>query len=219
MTWAEITRRVERGGLSSEEEGELWRMLYLDDLQVSKLLKFVNDSTTHPFVFPMFAFAAYTGARRSEICRSLIDDFDFEAGIVTIRERKRRKDLAATTRKVPLNDNLRHVMEEWFSKHPGGQFSITLPLAMPGRKIRTKVGNMSRFEATHHFNQTLADSKWSNVRGFHALRHSFGAICTRAGIPMNVIAAWMGHSTEEMKEHYQHILPQDQQDWMKKLPL
>jgi integrase len=26
----------------------------------------------------MFAFAAYTGARRSEILRSQVDDFDFE---------------------------------------------------------------------------------------------------------------------------------------------
>ena len=42
----------------------------------------------------MFMFAAYTGARRSEICRSQIDDFDFDQKQVLIRERKRRKHLS-----------------------------------------------------------------------------------------------------------------------------
>ncbi|HRX83325.1 MAG TPA: tyrosine-type recombinase/integrase, partial [Pirellulaceae bacterium] len=191
-----------------------------DDKEVKGVLEYVQTVAEHPFIYPMFVFAAHTGARRSEICRSLIDDFDFDAGVVTIRERKRRKDLAATTRQVPLNDKLREVMNEWFAVHPGGQYTITLPLLMPMRRTaRKESGQMSRYEASHHFKQTLVDSKWDKVRGFHVLRHSFGAICTRAQIPMNVIAAWMGHSTEEMKEHYQHILPQDQQDWMKKLPL
>lgn len=219
MTWSEIERRVERGGITTMAESELWRMLYLDDSQLTDLLNHVNESATHSFVYPMFAFAAYTGARRSEICRSLIDDFDFEAGIVTIRESKRKKDLAATARHVPLSDKLRVIMEEWFSKHPGGQYTITLPLVMPKKKMRQELSQTNRNEATYHFKQTVADSKWSKVSGFHVLRHSFGAICTRAGIPINVIAAWMGHATEEMKEHYQHLLPQDQQDWMKKLPL
>jgi integrase len=36
----------------------------------------------------MFAFAAFTGARRGEIIRSEKDDWDFEAGIVALRQKK-----------------------------------------------------------------------------------------------------------------------------------
>jgi integrase len=35
-----------------------------------------------------FCIAAYTGARRSEILRSRVDDIDFDAGTITIREKK-----------------------------------------------------------------------------------------------------------------------------------
>ncbi len=36
---------------------------------------------------------------------------------------------------------------------------------------------------------------------------------------MNVIAKWMGHTTDEMMRLYQHLFPQDEQQWMTKLPL
>ena len=219
MTWAEIERRIARGGLSRQQQNELWKFLYLDECQVAELLEYVEKNAAYPFIFPMFVFAAFTGARRSEICRSLIDDFKFADSLVTIRERKRRKDRASTTRDVPLQHRIATIMLAWFKDHPGGQFTITPPLSMPRRKAHLHLDGLSRDEAHHHFKQTLAGSKWKVVRGFHVLRHSFGAICTRAGIPMNVIAQWMGHTTEEMMKLYQHLFPQDEQKWMAKFPL
>ena len=219
MTWAEIKRRVARGGLTPQQEKELWKYIFLDEKLVAELLEHVKKTASHPFIYPMFALAAYTGARRSEICRSMMDDFKFEDDLVVIRERKRRKDLAASTRQVPMHPKLKVVMQDWFKGHPGGQFAIATPLTMPRRKSRSELTMLSREEAHHHFKETLADSKWKVVRGFHVLRHSFGAICTRAGVPMNVIAKWMGHTTDEMMKLYQHLFPQDEQSWMKKLPL
>jgi len=219
MTWGEIERRIARGGLSRQQQNELWKFLYLDDAQVAELLEYVQKKAAYPFIYPMFVFAAYTGARRSEICRSLIDDFKFTDALVTIRERKRRKDRASTTRDVPLQARLALLMQSWFKDHPGGQFTITPPLNMPRRKANIHLAGLSRDEAHHHFKQTLAGGKWKVVRGFHVLRHSFGAICTRAGIPMNVIAKWMGHTTDEMMKLYQHLFPQDEQKWMERFPL
>ena len=219
MTWAEIKRRIARGGLTPQQEKELWKYIFLDEKLVAELLEHVKKAASHPFIYPMFVFAAYTGARRSEICRSMMDDFKFDDDVVMIRERKRRKDLAASSRQVPMHPKLKEVMQDWFKSHPGGQFAIATPLTMPRRKSRSELTMLSREEAHHHFKETLADSKWKVVRGFHVLRHSFGAICTRAGVPMNVIAKWMGHTTDEMMKLYQHLFPQDEQSWMTKLPL
>ena len=219
MTWPEIKRRIGRGGLTPQQEKELWKYVFLDEKLVTELLEHVKKTAKHPFIHPMFVFAAYTGARRSEICRSMMDDFKFEDDVVMIRERKRRKDLAASTRQVPMHPKLKEVMQDWFKSHPGGQFTIAAPLTMPKRKARLDYATLSREEAHHHFKETLADSKWKVIRGFHVLRHSFGAICTRAGVPMNVIAKWMGHTTDEMMKLYQHLFPQDEQSWMTKLPL
>lgn len=219
MTWAEIERRVRRGGLNGRDAALLWEYLYLDEGQVRELLLHVEKEAAYQFVYPMFVMAACTGARRSEIMRSQIDDFKFDDGIVVIRERKRRKDMAMTTREVPMRPLLREVMRRWFAEYPGGQYTITAPLHMARRADRVALDQLTRDEARHHFKETLKAGKWAVISGIHALRHSFGAICTRAGIPMNVIARWMGHTTDEMMRHYQHLFPQDEQKWMERLPI
>jgi len=158
----------------------------------------------------MYVFCAFTGARRSEILRSEIDDFDFEEGTVLIREKKRKRHVKESTRHLPMHVELQRVMRQWFAKHPGGSFTITQPLIMPRREPRTEYLPLAPHEATHHYKRAIADSKWNVLHGFHVLRHSFGANLARTGkVQMNQIGEWMGHSTQDMMEHYQHLFPQD----------
>jgi integrase len=218
QTWSQIEQKLARGGMLPREEKELWGSLFLDETQVVELLKFAEEKARHPFVHPMFAFAAYTGARRGEIRRSQIDDFRFAEGHVMIRERKRRKDMAQTFRFVPLHSKLAKVMKAWFAVHPGGPFTITAPLCMAKRRPRATFSMMTPYEMHHHFKQTLAMSKWKVIKGFHVLRHSFGSNLARSGkVPRDTIAKWMGHSTEEMKDLYQHLFPQDGQSQIESL--
>jgi len=219
MTWEEIERRIARGGLTGDEQKELWKYLFLDEVRIRELLKHVEKKAAHSFIYPMIAFVTYTGVRRSEMCRTRIDDIMTDDNVVRVRERKRRKDWASTTREVPLHPALKKIMLPWLATHPGGQYAITPPLAMPRGKTRADFKMLTFQEAQCHFKQTLVGSKWEVIRGFHVLRHSFGALCTRAGIPMNVFAEWMGHTTEEMMRLFQHLFPQDEQKWMVKLPL
>jgi len=79
QTFGEIKNRVKRGGLSKVEILELSGSIFLTQDEVEKLLLHVNRVTRQPFVYPMFAFAAYTGARRSELLRSKVEDIDFES--------------------------------------------------------------------------------------------------------------------------------------------
>jgi len=210
QTWRQIERRIHRGGLTEDEQQKQWASLFLDHEQVKDLLSFVRQNAAHPFIYPMFAFAAYTGARRSEICRSQIDDFDFDENLILIRERKRRKNLSATTRFVPMHPELRKIMLEWFDVHPGGQPTLVLPLHMRGQKLRSEPLDVTPGKATVHFKTALQGSKWRVVRGFHVFRHSFGSNLARTGkVSSEEIGAWMGHTTDEMRELYQHLFPQD----------
>lgn len=209
-TWEEIERRINRGGLSAEEIAELWEGLYLDQSQVADLLDHVKENARHDFIYPMFAFTAYTGARRSEIIRSRIDDIQFDSNQILIREKKRRKDKSETTRLVPLHPKLRITLEAWFKVHPGGSFTIQCPKVMPFTKPLTQFKGLTPGQADWHFDKPLDRSRWSVIRGFHVLRHSFGSNLTRSGkVPSDVVAKWMGHTTMEMRELYQHLFPQD----------
>ena len=53
--------------------------------------------------------AAHTGARRSEMIRAERQDVDFEAGIITIREKKRVRG-KVTTRRVPMSSRLKEAL-------------------------------------------------------------------------------------------------------------
>lgn len=206
QTWNQIERRIDRGGLSDNEKKTLWRSLFLDETQVTALLEYVKAYATHPFVYPMFVFAAYTGARRSELCRSEVEDFDFEQNQVLIRERKRRKDLSGTTRFVPMHPKLKGVMQDWFAVHPGGHYTLSAPSRLTGRVCM----QMRHDSATGYLRRVLRGSRWDVLSGFHVLRHSFGSNLARTGkVSSSTIGAWMGHSTEEMRELYQHLFPQD----------
>lgn len=210
QTWDQISRRIGRGGLSEDEVAAAWESLFLDEDQIAALLAHVKQAATLPFIYPMFVFAAYTGARRSELMNSFIDDFDFAGGQVLIRERKRRKDLAASFRFVPLHVRLQTVMEAWIATHPGGQHTLVAPAALARRKTLDGPQPLTRNSSTHHFKQPLKRSKWSVVRGFHVLRHSFGSNLVRTGkVSSEVVGQWMGHTSQEMREHYQHLFPQD----------
>ncbi len=121
QTWQEIEKQIKRGGLSEQEEAELWDCLFLSLKEIAELLGFVKTAALQPFIYPMFVFAAHTGARRSELIRSRLADFDDDT--VVIRERKRTKG-KLTTRRVSLSPLLKKAMKDWLKEHPGG----------PGRK-------------------------------------------------------------------------------------
>lgn len=68
MTLGEITKIIERGGLLPKDEQELWECLFLTRDEIQAVLEHVRQMARHLFIYPMFVFAAHTGARRSEIC-------------------------------------------------------------------------------------------------------------------------------------------------------
>jgi integrase len=94
QTWAEIERKLSRGGLSDAEVRELWDSLFLSRPEIEEFLRFVAANARHDFIYPMFVFAAHTGCRRSEMLRARIDDGDFAGHTVLLRERKRAKSRA-----------------------------------------------------------------------------------------------------------------------------
>jgi integrase len=207
MTWQEIERRIAAGG----DAAQLWDCLYLSVAEVAELLEHVKKHARHPFIYAMFCFAAHTGARRSELLRAEVQDVEFAGEAVTIREKKRVRG-KRTTRRVPLSPFLMRMLREWLASHPGSRWLFCAPLHIPGsRKHRQAYCPLTAKEAWGHFLQTLADSKWEVLRGWHVLRHSFISNCASLGIDQRLIDEWSGHQTEEMRRRYRHLFPAQQQ--------
>lgn len=77
QTRSEIARRIEAHRLPPEEQAELWDALFLTIAEIAELLIDVQNISRHRCIYPMFVFAAHTGARRSEILRSRVEDIDW----------------------------------------------------------------------------------------------------------------------------------------------
>lgn len=199
QTWAEIERQIARGGLSDHEQAELWDGLYLTAAEIEQVLDFVKEHSSHPAAYPMFVIAAHTGARRSEILRSEVIDFDSQARTVRLRELKRARG-KRTMRIVPMSGRLCAVMESWL-----GQAQGRFTFADGSERLTIS-------QASHLFEQTLAGSKWARIKGWHVFRHSFISNCASKGVDQRMIDAWSGHQTEEMRKRYRHLFPTVQRE-------
>jgi integrase len=213
QTWEQIERRIVRGQLNEDEQAELWDALFLTVSQIEELLSFVRTNGSKiretvrvfPWVYPMFAFIAYTGARRSEMIRSRIEDIDFETGEITIREKKKDRTIKETMRRVPMAENLRNAMSAWLAIHPGGPLTF----------CKTRDEPLTEAMATHYLRWTLDGGKWKVVRGFHCLRHSFISNLASRGVSERIIMALAGHLNRETSRRYAHLIPSTVHDAMR----
>jgi integrase len=241
MTLGQIERAIAAGHEGPEE---LWECLYLELADIGELLAYAKGHASQPFIYPMIAFAAHTGARRSEMLRALVTDVDFAGNSVLVREKKRARG-RQTTRRVPLTPSLAGVLKEWLADHhPGGKHLFCLGHEVARSKKRSKTtghkgektratsllgrmagvrnrtarptpGPLTKDEAHDHFKRTLAGGPWEALRGFHVLRHSFISACASQGVDQRLIDEWVGHTTEEMRKRYRHLYPSAQQDALK----
>ena len=197
MTAAGLAERAIKGMSKSEKTrvGQIWESLFLEEDEILDLLAHVADKKA----FPMFAFAAYTGARRSEMCRAETSDVNFVTDRVKLREKKRNTSMVVTYRYVPLHPDLREIMSAWLKVHPGGMFLFT----------GEDDGELTWKMATKRFRSTIQRSRWAVLHGWHTFRHSFASNLARNGIPQAHIDEMMGHETEVMRERYRHLFPHD----------
>jgi integrase len=213
--------------------------LYLQAGELVELLAHVKTKAAYPWIYPLFCFAAHTGARRSEILRALVADVDFAGNTVLVREKKRSRG-ERTTRRVPLSGFLRQVLRDWLAVHPGGPYLFchagevarskkrsrttghqnakVRPKSLKGRmagvrkRERPAPSALTRNEVHDHFGRVLAGSRWEVIRGLHCLRHSFISACASKGVDQRLVQEWAGHMNQATSKRYQHLYPSTQQD-------
>ena len=238
QTRAEIERQIASGGVTAEQQRDLWRALYLQTGELEEALEIVRANTVHRWIHPMAATAAYTGARRSELIRMRVADVDFDARVVVIREQKRVRG-KLTTRRVPLTKSLAAILRDYLNSHPGGHHLFCHAGAVERSKTRSRTtghkdmksrpsggqarlesvreretpapGPLTPSEAHDHLKRALANSKWGVVKGWHVFRHSFVSACASKGIDQRLLQAWCGHMNGETSARYAHLYPSVQQ--------
>jgi integrase len=237
QTMEQIRRQISLGGMSLVQQNALWECVFLTVAEIAELLDHIRTEARHPWIYPMAAVAAHTGARRSELIRMKVTDVDFAYETLLIREKKRKKG-QRSNRHAPLSPFLASVLGSWLATHPGGPNLfchsdlvdrskkrsrttghggvVTRASSLNNNGVRLRVRKrpglspLTPNEAHDHLRRSLKDSPWEVVRGWHVLRHSFISCCASAGVDQRFIDDWVGHTTAEMRERYRHLVPSAQ---------
>jgi integrase len=206
-TFTEIETAIAAENPDDDRRESLWEALYLTRAEIEEFLDYVRTHGSQPWVYPMVVFAAYTGARRSEMMRALTTDLDLTGGVVTIRERKRVRG-KRSNRLAPITPKFATVLREWLAAKPVSPylFCQAQHVAFSGTK-REGPTPITMGEAYHHFNQSVDGSKWEVLRGYHVLRHSFISALASQGVDQRVIDEVVGHQSEEQRKRYRHLYP------------
>ena len=219
MTWDEIETIIKRGGLTEEQQKAYWDCLFLDEKQVSDLLEYVREHAEHPFIYAAVSFAAFTGARRSEIVPLTDRRLGLGAGGRSNpgEERQPKEEDHFPRGQHPRKSRSRHegVVQD-SSRRPFRH----CPSAQHGEQPKQTPGAVTADSRSspRPLRRTIAGSKWKVLKGWHVLRHSFCSNCARRGVPDTIIDVWMGHrGDEDIKKRYRHLFPSDTRGFMGRL--
>ena len=209
-TREEIELEIELGDIAEKEQVELWQCLYLRPDEIAEVLSIVQSNSQYKYLYPMAAFAAYTGARRAELCRSLCRDVHLLQAKILIREKKRNRS-KRTYRQVPITESLLHILRCWFECRESGQATFPRETPLRRKHIKPEVeGGVLPPETHLHLMQALRGSRWEVLSGWHVFRHSFISNCASQGVDQRMIDDWVGHQTDEQRKRYRHLFPDTQ---------
>jgi len=164
------------------------KVRYLDHSEAQHLV-----NACEPAFRPLVQCALLTGCRYGEIVGFRVGDFDRDAGTVSVRASK-----AGRPRHVVLTEDGITLFEQHIAGKTG-----TAP-------VFTRSDGVLWGKSHQHrpLREACRRAGIDPPASFHILRHTYATHLLRAGAPLPVIAANLGHSDTRMTErHYAHLVP------------
>ena len=183
--------------------------------------------------YPLIALGGYGGMRIGEIVALKWSDYDEQNNEIKIDKNRRSagvgKGFEETTpksmrgfRKFPVCPELKTILKE----HKENQYSLSLksgqifsddfPIIYNTTK---KLKNIK--STTSVCRKTIYKLRDKGIipetYTFHGLRHHFGSYWYSKGVPMNIIAEWMGDDVETLRKVYINVLKEQSQSYAEKI--
>jgi integrase len=176
-------------------------------------MKELLDALPEGTVRTAYAIAAYAGLRRGELRGLQWRDIDLAKGTITVRRAwddevgpinpKSRKG----ERSTPVLGLLRDHLDEHKMRVPNGPDDPVLPAVRGGPFVPSVVRRAAE-DAWKAANEERAKKELPllNPIGLHECRHTMVSVFAAAGIPLERIGDYVGHSSTYMVDHYRHLL-------------
>jgi integrase len=137
--------------------------------------------------------ALQTGCRYGELTRLVCSDFSPDGGTVRVAVSKSGK-----SRHVPLTDEGSSFFERMTAGRKAGERVF----------LRESGAFWGKADQARPLAEACKRVGIVPAVSFHILRHTYGALLAMQGVPLQVIAAALGHADTRMTErHYAHLQP------------
>src|SRR6266446_946713 len=169
--------------------------------QVQALLRSIDRRKPHGLRdYTMLFLMPTCGLRSSEVVALTLDDIDWRAGILRIRQRKTHQELI-----LPLTDEVGNVLQRYLKK--GRRPSPRRELFF---SMRAPFGPLDSTSVHDIFNHRIRCSGLNiPPQGTHCLRHAFAVRLLRQGVSIKTIGDTLGHRDPESTAVYLRLAIDD----------
>jgi integrase len=183
-------------------EADKAKIRYLLDDEIVRLV-----NACPPDFRALVTCALMTGCRYGELAALTAGDFDPQAGTIDVRRSK-----AGRPRHIALTDEGRDFFRGRAAGRAGSArlFERNQVVAQATRATlaETKRAPWGKSDQFRLIRAACVAANITPAVSFHELRHTYASRLARAGVPLGVIAAQLGHSDTRMAEkHYVHLSP------------
>jgi integrase len=154
-----------------------------------------------PWLGDVVVVGAYSGLRITSLLGLEWRDVSFDAGTIHVRAGASKTGVAYD---APMLSKARDVLER-------RRFVAHGILVFPGPKRGKEVPSNRTYQAIKRAvkRSGVPDRGTYN----HSLRHSFATWAVNRGVPLSIVARWMGHTSTQQTERYAHADPSETARW------
>ena len=151
-------------------------------------------------------FLALSGLRRGEIAGLMWSDIDYEAGTLTVARNRvelgggptivveNEPKTVAARRTLPLDEGLSDVLKRASARQAAEKLALGAAYADSGYVAVTEAGQPYTPGALTHLWRKITTTAGVQPIRLHDARHSCGTALHLRGVPLAVIAKWLGHA-------------------------
>jgi len=195
LGWLQAVPKVDKYKLDNKD----YSYLRTPD-ELARFLAAAKDDPSGDQLYPLFAFAAYTGMRLGEISGLRADAVDLARRLITVRASYDGPTKSGESRYVPILNPLLPLLEPRMAKLGADQLVFT---GASGDMLTRN---------SRCFREGLARTLKRAGLGegyitFHDLRHTFASHWMMGGGDLFKLQQILGHASIEMTQRYAHLAP------------
>ena len=181
------------------------KVTYLNKTEINKLFKAVEQNPNKVMAIrdlTLFSLAIATGLRASALLNINIEDIDFENGVISVIEKRKK------VREIPIGENIQSTLKEWIKvRNKKFEGIVTTALFLSNKKDRLS-GDAAN-DALKAYCQEAGIQKHITL---HKLRASTATNLAAAKVDLQTIAYILGHGNTAVTLRYTAILDENKKN-------